>query len=81
MTMTSPVSEDPKGKSVDLSGIHVLVVEDMDDARDALRMIFQFYGAKVRAAIGVALARAVTGLLGARGLPQPAVAGATRRFT
>lgn len=36
--------------SVDLSGINVLVVEDMDDARESLRIIFQFYGAKVRCA-------------------------------
>ena len=42
--------EEPKRGSVDLSGIHVLVIEDMDDARDGLRMIFQFYGAKVRTA-------------------------------
>ena len=42
--------EEPKRESVDLSGLHILVVEDADDARDALRMIFQFYGAKVRAA-------------------------------
>lgn len=48
--MTSLVSEEPRRQSVDLSGIHVLVVEDVDDARTALRMIFQFYGAKVRAA-------------------------------
>ena len=57
--MTSLVSEEPKGKSVDLSGIHVLVVEDMDDARDALRMIFQFYGAKVRAAASAEEARSL----------------------
>lgn len=36
--------------SVDLSGIRVLVVEDTDDAREVLRMIFQFYGAKVSTA-------------------------------
>lgn len=36
--------------SVDLSGIDILIVEDAEDAREALRMIFQFYGAKVRTA-------------------------------
>lgn len=49
MTLTAE-KEESQSRSIDLSGIHVLVVEDMDDARDALRMIFQFYGAKVRTA-------------------------------
>lgn len=48
--MSSTAEEELQSGPIDLSGIHVLVVEDMDDARDALRMIFQFYGAKVCAA-------------------------------
>jgi CheY-like chemotaxis protein len=50
MILTTGKEEPPRRPSVDLSGIHVLVVEDVDDTRDALRLIFELYGAKVRTA-------------------------------
>jgi CheY-like chemotaxis protein len=50
MIFTTGKEEAQRRRSVDLSGIHILIVEDMADSRDVLRMIFELYGARVRTA-------------------------------
>jgi CheY-like chemotaxis protein len=45
----------------DLSGIHVLVVEDTPDSREVLRILFEFCGAEVRTAESAAEGKRLIG--------------------
>jgi PleD family two-component response regulator len=47
---TTRREESRVGRDVNLSGIRVLIVEDTQDSREMLRMVFEFCGARVRAA-------------------------------